>query len=306
LYQGRATVFNEDAVDLLNDPEFIPRGSVLGGRADEDNGDRGGGECVGDRDGSRGEDESEDAEEPSVMDDHPAIRNAYIRAFVAASFAGSTHKAVQIQLEGASLLLRSAQNVAPDLEFPGLERMARTLPTVEKRLGVSTTGLIIYYFICDVCWRIEHPSKLYKLNVPNCTEEDCTGRMYTTKRLSDGTEKRIPTKILSYVPPKQFIQHQLRRPGKWDQLQHWRGPDDAPGEVPPLTTTSYDAFVDLGKPICDVYDAFSWRAVKAGLQRRRGGRWEVEDITVRELDQRFVSLPCGLLLQMNIDWWVYI
>jgi hypothetical protein len=194
--------------------------------------------------------------------------------------------------------------VAPDLKFPGLEQMARTLPTVENCLGVSTAGLIIYYFICDVCWRIKHPSKLYKLNVPNCTKEDCTGRMYTTKRLSDGTEKRIPTKILSYVPPKRFIQHQLRRPGKWDQLQHWRGPDDAPREIPPLTATSYDAFVDLDKPICNVYDVFAWRAAKAGLQRRRGGKWEVEDISVRELGQRFVSLPCGLLLQMNIDWWV--
>ena len=154
----------------------------------EDNGER-------DRDGGRDGDESDDGDEPSVMDDHPAIRNAYVRAFVTASFAGSTHKAVQIQLEGAALLLRSAQKAAPEVEFPGLEHMARTLPTVENRLGVSTTGLIIYYFICDTCWRIEHPSKLYKLDVPDCTEEDCPGKMYTTKQLSDGTEKRIPTKI---------------------------------------------------------------------------------------------------------------
>jgi hypothetical protein len=81
VYQGRATMFDEKAVDLLDNPEFIPRGSVLGGQVNEDNGDRA---------------ESEDADEPSVVDDHPAIRNAYVRAFVAPLFAGSTHKAVHL------------------------------------------------------------------------------------------------------------------------------------------------------------------------------------------------------------------
>ena len=40
VYQGRATMFDEDAVDLLNDPEFIPHESILGEQVDEDNGER--------------------------------------------------------------------------------------------------------------------------------------------------------------------------------------------------------------------------------------------------------------------------
>jgi hypothetical protein len=55
-------------------------------------------------------------------------------------------------------------------------------------------------------------------------------------------------------------------------------------------------------PMTDIYDGWGWRAIQAGLERRRGGPWTVQDIWVTELDQRFVSLPCGLVWQMNIDW----
>ena len=64
VYQGRATMFDEDAVDLLNDPEFIRRGSILGEQVDKDSRER-------DRGGDG--DKSDDGDEPSIMDDHPAI-----------------------------------------------------------------------------------------------------------------------------------------------------------------------------------------------------------------------------------------
>ena len=56
--------------------------------------------------------------------------------------------------------------------------------------------------------------------------------------------------------------------------------------------------------VCDMMDGWGWHAIQAGLQRRRGGRWEVEDVDVNELNQRFVSLPNGLILQFNLDWYV--
>ena len=54
----------------------------------------------------------------------------------------------------------------------------------------------------------------------------------------------------------------------------------------------------------DIYDGWGWRTIQAGLDRQRGGKWTVQDVDVHELHQRFVSLPLGLVWQMNIDWYV--
>ncbi|KAH7917473.1 hypothetical protein BV22DRAFT_1026280 [Leucogyrophana mollusca] len=239
---------------------------------------------------------------PSAFDDHPSIRNAYIRAFVLAAFHGATHDAIQIMLEGQRISLIALCEDDDTLVIPGLENFACTLPTVLKRLGLSTEGFIVYFFICDTCWRLHHPATLLDLDSPSCEAEGCNGLLYTQKTLAGGTVKRTPTKIVPYVPPERALQRFLLRPGKWEQLQHWRGPGDAPGRVPPLTATGFDAFPDPSKPMDDIYDGWGWRAIQAGLERRRGGRWEIEDVSIREAHQRFVSLPCGLVWQINIDW----
>ena len=49
-------------------------------------------------------------------------------------------------------------------------------------------------------------------------------------------------------------------------------------------------------------DGWGWRTILAGLERRRTGKWDVEDVDVRNLHQQFVALPNGLVLQMNLDW----
>jgi hypothetical protein len=115
--------------------------------------------------------------------------------------------------------------------------------------------------------------------------------------------KRTPTKILPYVHPKKAIQHLLLRPGKYDQLQEWRGPGDEPGQVAPLMVKGHDTFSDPSKPMRDVYDGWGWRAIQAGLERRRGGTWTIRDVDIHNLHQRFVSLPLGLVWQINIDWY---
>ncbi|KIK44122.1 hypothetical protein CY34DRAFT_54623, partial [Suillus luteus UH-Slu-Lm8-n1] len=242
------------------------------------------------------------ADPPSCMNDHPAVRNAYIHAFISAAFYNATHAAVYHDLEGKERLLRTAQQANPDIEYPGLDNFARTLPTLLRRLGLSTDQFIVYFFVCDICWKLHHPSELSELLSPDCTVADCDGTLYTSKRLADGTLKRTPIKIVPYVPPERALQRFLLRPGKWDQFQHWRGPEDQPGHVPPIRGRGYDSFPDPSKPMRDIYDGYGWRMIEAGLERRRGGRWEIEDVDVHELHQRFVSLPCGLVWQINIDW----
>ena len=78
---------------------------------------------------------------PWAFDDHPAIRNAYIRVFLGVSFDGMTHKAASLMLNG---FVNGTFNLAAStgLDIPGVERFARTIGTVEKRLGVSTEGFI--------------------------------------------------------------------------------------------------------------------------------------------------------------------
>ncbi|KAI0039565.1 hypothetical protein FA95DRAFT_1612467 [Auriscalpium vulgare] len=77
----------------------------------------------------------------SLLDDHPAIRNAYIRVFVAAAFKGATRAVVRMMLDSTRISLLAAAQQSASVSFPGLERFALTLKTVERRLGVDTEEL---------------------------------------------------------------------------------------------------------------------------------------------------------------------
>ncbi|EIW73997.1 hypothetical protein CONPUDRAFT_68070, partial [Coniophora puteana RWD-64-598 SS2] len=239
---------------------------------------------------------------PQAFEDHSIIRNAYIRVFVLVVVHGVSHSAAQCTLDGLRLTITQAANKHPEDNYPGLSNFARTVPTVLKRLGLSMDHFIIYLTVCDVCWAVHHPSTISDLPSPSCTSENCTGTIYKEKRLANSDIKRTPVKIVPYVPLERAIQRFLLRPGKWEQLQHWRGGGDDAGPVPPNYESGFDAFDNPSKPMTDIYDGWGWRAIQAGLERRRGGEFSIHDVDVQELDQRFISLPCGLVLQFNIDW----
>ncbi|KIJ17986.1 hypothetical protein PAXINDRAFT_9073 [Paxillus involutus ATCC 200175] len=61
---------------------------------------------------------------PPCMEDHPAVRNAYIHAFIGAAYYNATHVAVQHDLSGKERLLRVAQQANPDADYPGLDNFA--------------------------------------------------------------------------------------------------------------------------------------------------------------------------------------
>ncbi|KAL1740203.1 hypothetical protein HDZ31DRAFT_85553 [Schizophyllum fasciatum] len=237
---------------------------------------------------------------PPAFEDHPAIRHAYIRAFVGATFKGLTHEAVKNQLDGSHSTFRTLFDNGVELD--GFENFARTLATVERRLGVSTQGFITYLFACETCWTTHRPDELAELESADCLADGCDGKLYNYKRMSDGRQKKTPLLTVPLVRPSSAIARACLQPGKVVQWQRWRGDGDAPAEVPPLTAEGFAAFTDPNKPMCDVSDGWAWRAARAGLQRRRNGDWDVRDVDVLELDQRFVALPNGLLLQINIDW----
>lgn len=260
----------------------------------------------GDDDDSQPADDDTDLfDEPPAFEEHSAIRNAYVRAYIATAFKGATHDVARLIVDGVARALSSACIQAPEVAFDGLDDMARTLPTIEHRLGVNLNSLIIYLFLCPICWRVHDSSSLYDEDLnEQCEEEGCDGILYTTKRLASGKHKRKPTKVLPYVSPQRAIQHWLLRPGKYEQLQEWRKEGDEPARVPPIFENGIDAFQDVWQPIHDIHDAWGWRAIQAGLQRifRDEAIARVYDEDVNHIQQRFVSLPCGLVWQINLDW----
>ncbi|KAF7347283.1 hypothetical protein MVEN_01483500 [Mycena venus] len=242
----------------------------------------------------------EELGQPRAFDDHPAIRHAYVRVFLDTTFKGMKHDSAASMLDGFRVVFQSAS--AAGVEYPGLSNFARTLSTVEKRLGVSTDTFITYFFLCNVCWKPHCPAELTELVSPECDQPNCDGKLYTLKRLSGGAEKRTPLLTLPFVPPEKAIQRMCLQPGKVAQWQEWRRPDDVVQKIEPSLLTGYEAFPDLDKPMKDISDGWGWRAVQSGLERRRNGLWEIRDVDVDEVMQRFVALPNGLIIQINIDW----
>lgn len=281
----------EDGEDIRDEPLFVSRDSLL-----EDDGHGGNGEDCDD-------DDSDDEQGlPPAFADHPAVRNAYIRAFVAAVFEHANTNAVRLMLDGSKVFTQSLQAANPDVEIAGLEDFAVTLRTVERRLGVDPDRLVRYHFACTECWMVRPRRALASLHSPNCTADNCNGLLYTLKRTANGKEKRVPLRVVPYVFPHTVIKRMMLRPGKFNLLQHWRGVGDQPRVLPPANRRGFENDATVMR---DIYDGWGWRAIQAGLRRRQGGRWGIEDVDYRELDQRFVSLPCGLVWQMNIDWWVF-
>lgn len=189
----------------------------------------------------------------------------------------------------------------------GLENMARTLPTLQRRLGVDPDQYIKYYFVCDSCWTRHDPADLYILRSSRCDKEDCGGCVYTIKPTKKHRLRRVPTKILPTTPLIPALRRILGRRGKVDELNHWRAGSapDQPARVPPSQAKGYDAFPDHNIPLGDISDGWGWRAAQAGLVRRQtnNNRWGFEDFDAEERHQRFVSLPLGIMLMLNIDWY---
>ncbi|KAI1792694.1 hypothetical protein LXA43DRAFT_1130213 [Ganoderma leucocontextum] len=239
---------------------------------------------------------------PPAFSEDSLIRRAYIQAFIASAFHGATNELVHHILTSERGNLASlCHRIGYDL--PGLATMAVTLRTVERRLGVDPDQHIIYYFVCDNCWSRHHPSVLSELEHSRCLQPGCTGRLYDVKTLSDGQRRRRPLKPLPTVSLRQEIQRILLRPGKPSELDAWReSEDDAQGEKEPVAQEDWPGFHDPDFRLYDMWDGWGWNAIQAGLARRRGGRWEVEDVDVGEMHQRFVALPMGLVVIFNIDW----
>ncbi|KAF8324606.1 uncharacterized protein EI90DRAFT_3157328 [Cantharellus anzutake] len=206
---------------------------------------------------------------PSAFRESPPIRNAYIRAFIMSSYHGATHAAVSEFLQGQRALFQSIKEYSGGGLFHDLDTMAITLPTVEKRLGLSCDPYISYYFLCSACWRPHHSSEFPSLESPECPHATCSGLLYTIKPAENGMERRIPIKFLPCINLDAVLQRILLCPGKFDQMQHWRHQGDEPGIVPPISEAEHYSCHPVDEKMHDIHDGWGWQAIEAGLRRVR-------------------------------------
>lgn len=240
---------------------------------------------------------------PPAFEEASAIRNHYIRAYLHHVSDGMTHQGVKNYLDGQHASLSTLVQQTPHLNITGLDNMARTLPTIERRLGLSTAPYLTYYIVCPECWLIFPPSDLYDWAGPSCTSVRCSGQLYSIKRAVNGSEVRTPSKIMPVANLVVVLRRIMLRPGKFDQMQHWRRSGDEPGLAEPVGEAEHRKHHPSSEQMCDITDGWGWREIEAGLERHTLPSGQVKDISSLSWNQRFVSLPCGLVFILNLDWY---
>ncbi|CDO73032.1 hypothetical protein BN946_scf185007.g86 [Trametes cinnabarina] len=238
---------------------------------------------------------------PRALNEHPLIRNAYVHVYVASVVHGATKDLCKHLLDGYFSMFAALPATA-GYEVGGLEDMARTLRTVERRLGVDPDRYITFYFCCNICWDHHHPLKLYQLAGAFCPRDGCPGVLFTEKVMADGDIKRIPVKVIPTTDLITSLYRIASRPDRVADWNAWRGDSDEARQTPPLEQDDWPGWTDPSYRMFDIMDGWRWRTIAAGLQRRRGGCWGINDIDVDGLNQQFVALPNGLVLQINLDW----
>ncbi len=241
---------------------------------------------------------------PTAFAEHRSIRNAYVRAFVNSAFHGATHVQTQGFLDGVH---DTISTLASDYEFDmseDLEQMARTLRTVEKRLGVDPGDSITYHFVCPTCWKCFPLASLSSLQSENCPTPHCADRLFDLKPShTTRKEKRIPRKIVPMYSIRNALKRLLMRPGIYEALQHWRKERDEPGPAEPISHEKWLEDLDWDKPMTDIYDGWMWRSLRAFSERVWKPRErQVVDEDPTSQNQRFVSLPMGLVMHLHVDW----
>ncbi|QRV80055.1 Transposase family tnp2 [Ceratobasidium sp. AG-Ba] len=236
----------------------------------------------------------------SAFQEPELIRNAYIDAFVQKHMYGATHRALKHQLKAA----RRSISAHPNIHIEDISKMAQTITTAEKRLGLDTSSFITVFVLCPVCRRRYSQDDIANADSDVCLNEGCSGVLFTPRKLASGRMQRVPNVTYPFASPIAWIRHILSLPGMSELLQHWRNDDDDnEGLKTVLTSEEWMQKLDLNRSMGDLCDGWGWRSSKAGLERRTDPHTgTVTDESPFEPPVRFVSLPFGLSLTLNTDW----
>lgn len=254
------------------------------------------------------EPEPDDPNEPEDNAGIPAfnepkpIRNMYINAYLQKSKYHANENAIKDFVSS----FEESFSAHPDIGPADLARMARTIGTIERRLGLSSRDLITTYTVCPGCSKHYSPGYIANSRDPDCVADGCDGVLYTDKILSTGATKRVSTRTFPFASLISWIRRMLARDRIAKLLQSWRTPNDR--QLGPLI--SPDAWyegVDPNKPLEDISHGHGWRSRPAGIHQVIDDvRGIISDENLLEPPIRFSSLPYGLSLSMNVDWYAHL
>jgi hypothetical protein len=230
------------------------------------------------------------------------IRNAYADALIQKIRFGATHPALKHQLKSA----RRQISTHPDLHAHDLFKMAVTIGTAERGLGVSTEDLITTFTLCPTCKRRYSPTYISNATDNVCLNNDCSGILFIERTLATRSRRRISNLTYPFASPIIWLQDLLNLCGVAELMQNWQhDEDDHNWGTAPVPWESWIRHLDANKPLGDLSDGWRWRSTEAGLERIVDDRTHVVyDRSVVNPAIRFVGLPFGISLSMNTDWYV--
>lgn len=110
---------------------------------------------------------------------------------------------------------------------------------------------------------------------------------------------------MPYAPLESYVRRMLLRPGKAEEMDHWRHDSDWESEDPhtPILKEEWLADVNPNEVLRDIHDGYAWRSIEGDIRRIFDPQHRVVyDRGISETPVRFVSKRLGLLFTMNVDW----
>ncbi|QRV79872.1 Transposase family tnp2 [Ceratobasidium sp. AG-Ba] len=103
------------------------------------------------------------------------ICNMYISAFLQRS----KHRSSSNSIKNFISSFDKSFSRDPEIGANDLARIARTIRTVERRLGLDTKDLVTTFTLCPKCQKRYLPTQIASSDNPQCVSEGCMGELYT-------------------------------------------------------------------------------------------------------------------------------
>ncbi|KAG8723734.1 hypothetical protein FRC09_002003 [Ceratobasidium sp. 395] len=219
-------------------------------------------------DPEEGPDDGDAGEDPDALcaafQEPDLIRNAYIDVLVQKILYGATHRALKHQLKTARRTISAHHEITPE----HIAKMAQTIGTVERRLGVNTDDIITTFTLCPVCKRRYSPGYIRNTDNEHCLNNGCEGILFVVRNLASGGRHRVSNLTYPYASPISWLRHMLRQPGMAELMQTWRTNGDHELAAP-VSSHEWMRELDHNKPLGDIMDGWGWRSTMAALHRVR-------------------------------------
>ncbi|KDN34320.1 hypothetical protein RSAG8_12585, partial [Rhizoctonia solani AG-8 WAC10335] len=255
------------------------------------------------------DDDPNEVESAAAFQEHPILRNIYLRTYIDLAFHHATKEQIRKTLLSHKLALEAVAQIG---ELPldlleGLLKMPLSVRSLERRLGMDTTQSIRIYTLCEGCGTRYSPEQIKLVQRPRCTHmvggDACNTILYTEVTLCNGTRKRNPIRSCPYLPLANGVERVLLRPGMKELMQEWRrgDPNNRAENAPPRDQEYWrdHARAKIG----DISQGRVWWTIPVGLTRsefpaEEGGGY---GDSVPENPVALASKELGISFALNAD-----